>query len=50
MKSVFKKWVEFEEKHGDADTLIAVKEKAVEFVESATKYFKCYGIKLLFVE
>jgi len=36
MKTVFKKWVEFEEKHGDADTLQSVKEKAVEFVENVS--------------
>ena len=34
MKACLKKFVEFEEKHGDAETVAAVKQKAVEYVQS----------------
>lgn len=34
MKFFFKKYMDFEEKHGDADTVETVKLKALQYVES----------------
>ena len=34
LKACLKKFVEFEEKHGDAETVAAVKQKAVEYVQN----------------
>ena len=35
MKSFFKKYLKFEEQHGDDDTMDAVKQKARDFVAAA---------------
>ena len=37
MKGLFKKWVRFEQQHGDADAVEAVKDRAREYVASVTQ-------------
>ena len=36
MKSIFKKYLDFETKHGNEDTVASVKQKALEYVTAKT--------------
>ena len=37
MKALFKRWLRFEQQHGDASTVASVKDKAREYVASLTQ-------------